>query len=335
MMKSGHLLRHALNPDSMSARRGPMNVYPRRVISAGWLFLAAMIGAYGVANLLQSFAANNTTAGETLDPKLLMRLVRHRSYVLGLLCQIVGFVLAFLARRDLPLFLVQAAVAAGLGVTAVLGVVLLKWRLPRIEIALLLLLCVGLAALVVAAEPHPSRQLGIGGIIGLCIVLGSLAIGGFFAARMRGVPASVVLGSLAGVAFGAAAVASRPLANIHSLDKFITDPLLYLLIANSIVGQLLLGLAMQRGSTTAAVAAMDAAAAVPAAIVGLLFLGDRIAMGLVWLAALGFLVTLGSVIGLTFFAEPQHQHQIAGRHRQPDIVPGLRPASPPRRATAR
>ncbi len=166
-------------------------------------------------------------------------------------------------------------------------------------------------------------------------MLGSLAIGGFFAARMRGVPASVVLGSLAGVAFGAAAVASRPLANIHSLDKFITDPLLYLLIANSIVGQLLLGLAMQRGSTTAAVAAMDAAAAVPAAIVGLLFLGDRIAMGLVWLAALGFLVTLGSVIGLTFFAEPQHQHQIAGRHRQPDIVPGLRPASPPRRATAR
>jgi drug/metabolite transporter (DMT)-like permease len=305
------------------------------VIAAGWFFLAAMIGAYGVANLLQSFAAGRTTAGETLDPKLLMRLVRHRTYVLGLLCQILGFVLAFLARRDLPLFLVQAAIAAGLGVTALLGVVLLKWRLPRVEIVLLVVLCAGLAALVVAAEPHPSRQLGVGGIIGLLIVLGSLTVAGFFAARMRGVPGSVVLGSLAGVAFGAAAVASRPLANIHSVDKFVTDPLLFLLIANSVVGQLLLGLAMQRGSTTAAVAAMDAAAAVPAAVVGLLFLGDKITMGLVWLAALGFLVTLGAVIGLTFFAEPQHHHQIAGRHRQPDTVPGLRPASDPRRAPAR
>ena len=175
-------------------------------------------------------------------------------------------------------------------------------------------------------------------MIGLLVVLVALAVAGFFAARINGVPGSVVLGSLAGVAFGAAAVASRPLANIDSLDKFISDPLLYLLIANSVVGQLLLGLAMQRGSTTAAVAAMDAAAAVPAAIIGLLFLGDKIAAGLGWLAGLGFLVTLGSVIGLTFFAEPQHHHQI-GRHRLPDIIPaGLHTAAaraPAAKATKR
>lgn len=302
------------------------------MVTAGWFFLAAMIGAYGVANLLQSSAAANTTAGETLDPKLLMRLVRHRTYVFGLLCQMLGFILAFLARRDLPLFLVQAAVAAGLGVTAILGVLLLKWRLPKAEIGLLLLLCVGLAALVISAQPHPSRPLGMEGIIALFIVLGALAVAGLFAARLHGVPGSVALGSLAGVAFGAAAVASRPLANIDSLDRFVTDPLLYLLIANSLVGQLLLGLAMQRGSTTAAVAAMDAAAAVPAAIIGLLFLGDRIASGLGWLAGLGFLVTLGSVIGLTFFAEPQHHHQI-GRHRLPEFVPGLHTARATRRRT--
>src|SRR5690606_39256820 len=139
---------------------------------------------------------------------------------------------------------------------------------------------------------------------------------GFFAARLHGAPGSVVLGALAGIAFGAAAVASRPLANLHSFERFIADPLLYLLIAHSVVGQLLLGLAMQRGSTTAAVAAMDAAAAVPAAIVGLLFLGDRVTGGLEWLAALGFLVTLLAVIGLTVFAEPQHHHEVGGKHRE-------------------
>jgi hypothetical protein len=76
---------------------------------------------------------------------------------------------------------------------------------------------------------------------------------------------------------------------------------------------------MQRGSTTAAVAAMDAAAAVPAAIVGLLFLGDAIDPGHEWTAAAGFAATLVSVIGLSFYAEPQHHHEVAGRHRAPLI----------------
>ncbi len=278
-------------------------------MSTGWLFLAAMIGAYGVANLLQSIAAARTTAHETLDPKLLVRLARQGVYLFGILFQIFGFVLAFAARRDLPLFLVQASVAAGLGVTAILGVLLLHWKLPRSEIMLLGLLVVGLTGLVLGAQPHPSRPIGMSGVLVLVAVLGGLAVAGFFAARLKGVKGSVALGSLAGIAFGAAAVASRPLANISTGERFLTDPLLYLLIAHALVGQLLLGLAMQRGSTTAAVAAMDAAAAVPAAIIGLLFLGDKIAVGREWVAAVGFVLTLGAVIGLTFFAEPQHQHQ--------------------------
>jgi drug/metabolite transporter (DMT)-like permease len=293
-------------------------------MSAGWLFLAAMIVTYGLANMLQSVAAARTAAHETLDPKLLVRLARQGVYLLGILFQVVGFVLAFGARRDLPLFLVQAAVAAGLGVTAILGVVFLHWRLPKAEVLLLGALVVGLAGLVVSAEPHPSHPLGPAGVVGLVAVLGGLAVAGFFAARLRGVRGSVALGSLAGIAFGAAAVASRPLANFVDAQTLLTDPLLYLLIAHSLVGQLLLGLAMQRGSTTSAVAAMDAAAAVPAAVVGLLFLGDKIQPGREWAAGLGFLLTLGSVIGLTFYAEPQHHHQVI---RTPQAVAG-RPTSP-------
>jgi len=278
-------------------------------MSAGWVFLGAMIAAYGLANMLQSVAAARTTAHETLDPKLLVRLARQWVYLLGILFQMVGFVLAFAARGELPLFLVQAAVAAGLGVTAILGVLFLKWRLPRSEIALLAALLLGLGALVFAAQPHPSHPLGPAGILGLVIVLGGIALVGPFAAKLRGSKGSVALGALAGVAFAAAAVAARPLANPTSGEAFLTNPLLYLLIAHSLVGQLLLGLAMQRGSTTAAVAAMDAAAAVPAAVIGLLFLGDRIAPGREWFAAAGFVVTLAAVIGLTFYAEPQHHHQ--------------------------
>jgi hypothetical protein len=78
---------------------------------------------------------------------------------------------------------------------------------------------------------------------------------------------------------------------------------------------------------------MDAAAAVPAAIVGLLILGDRIAPGRDWLAGLGFTMTLGAVIGMTFFAEPQHHH-LVGRHRLLDRADaGLHKASRFRRST--
>ena len=113
----------------------------------------------------------------------------------------------------------------------------------------------------------------------------------------------MALGSLAGLAFSSPP-RSRPgrWPPRSSAEAFLADPLLYLLIAHSIVGQLLLGLAMQRGSTTAAVAAMDAAGAVPAAIVGLLLLNDKIWPGREWLAAVGFLVTLAAVIGLTRYA---------------------------------
>jgi hypothetical protein len=275
-----------------------------------------MIVAYGLANLLQSVAAARTSVHHTFDPSLLVRLASQRAYVLGLVCQVLGFVLAFLARRDLPLFLVQASVAAGLGVTALLGVLVLKWCLPTAEVALLGLLLAGITALVLSAQPAHSRQLGTAGVLALAAAVVVIAVLGFFAVRLHGALGSVVLGSLAGIGFSAAAIAARPLASEHTATGFLGNPLLYLLIIHSLVGQLLLGLAMQRGSTTAAVAAMDAAGAVPAAIVGLLLLGDRIQPGREWLAAVGFLVTLGSVIAMTRYAEPQHHHATApvGKH---------------------
>jgi hypothetical protein len=290
------------------------------VVSTGWYFLAAMIVAYGVANLLQSVAAARTTVHHTFDPGLLLRLASHRTYLIGLGCQMLGFVLAFLARRDLPLFLVQASVAAGLGVTAMLGVGMLRWRLPRAEIALLALLVLGIVALVHSARPAHAHPLGAAGVLTLVVALGLISVVGVFAVRLHGALGSVALGSLAGLAFSAAAVAARPLAAVHEPERLFSSPLLFLLIAHSLVGQLLLGLAMQRGSTTAAVAAMDAGGAVPAAIVGLLFLGDRIWPGREWLAGIGFLVTLTAVFGLTRYAEPQHQHAAPRRSRDRAVV---------------
>jgi hypothetical protein len=274
-------------------------------VTSGWFFLAAAITAYGLANFLQAVAAHRVDVHRSLHPGLLLRLVSHKSYVIGLGCQVLGFLFAFFARRDLPLFLVQTGVAAGLGVTAVLGVTLLKWRHPPAEIALLVLLGIGLAGLIISAQRSPSKPLGLAEVVALAASVGIIGSLGRLAARLHGAPGSVALGALAGASFGAVAVASRPLANVDSWAGLLINPLLYILLAHSIVGQLLLGLAMQRGSCTAAVASMDAASAIPAAAIGLFLLGDRITPGLEWLAAFGFVAALGSVIGLTRYAEPQ------------------------------
>jgi len=288
-----------------------------------------MIAAYGLANLLQSIAATRTKSTATLDPGLLLRLFGSSTYLLGLGCQILGFFLALATRRDLPLFLVQSAVTGGLCVTALLGVIFLKWKLPRAEIALLLLVVLGIGALAASAEPSHSEQLGIKGIISLIVALAVIVGCSVFAVRIKGVLGSVVLGSIAGLNFASAAIAARPLAGAHTVAEFVLNPLLYLVIAHSLTGQLLLGLAMQRGSTNAAVAGMDAAGAVPAAVLGLVLLGDQMRPGLEWLAVLGFVVTLGAVIALTRYAEPQHELAsepvpIPQRYLSA-VVPGLPP----------
>ncbi len=265
-----------------------------------------MIVAYGVANFLQAVAANREHAPKSLSPWLLFRLATHKTYVTGIACQVIGFILAILARADLPLFLVQGAVAAGLGVTAILGVVILKWRMPRAEIALLIGLSLGIVALIVSAQPSVSKDLGPHATLGLAastVVIGAL---GFLVARfMRGVPSSVTLGGLAGLAFGAAAVVSRPLAGTAEFTQLLANPLLYLIIVQSLTAQLLLAMAMQRGSTTAAVASMDAAFAAPPAALGLLLLGDKVRPGFGWIAGAGFAVTLITVLLLTRYAGSQ------------------------------
>ena len=188
-------------PDALT-RRG--NRLSSPVVSSGWLFLAAMIVAYGVANLLQSVAAARTDGAPHL---------RSRACCCGSpgtaptwsgsVCQFAGFVLAFLARRDLPLFLVQASVAAGLGVTALLGVLVLKWRLPRGRggAARAALRRDHRAGAVGAAGAVPAARDGRGVALGVALVL--IGVLGFFAARLHGAPGSVALGSLAGLAFSA------------------------------------------------------------------------------------------------------------------------------------
>src|ERR1051326_2365943 len=102
--------------------------------------VAAMVAAlcYGVAAVLQAMAdraaslrpAGGGPAG--VDPGLGVRLPHQWGFIASLGLDLIGFLSQLVALRQLPLFAVQAMIAANLAVTAVFAAwlmhVLLSWR---------------------------------------------------------------------------------------------------------------------------------------------------------------------------------------------------------------
>ncbi|WP_231737708.1 hypothetical protein [Mycobacterium sp. IS-1742] len=243
--------------------------------------------------ILQSTAARRISISNTMDLGLVRRLVTDRCYAAGLAAQVAGFLLAFFARETLPVYLVQAAACAAVGVAAVLGAVVLGWRVTRPELAVLAVLTLALVLLAGAAEPSritsvpPATGWALAAVLAACVVLAPAAW------RARG---AVPLAGLAGAAFAVLAVASRPLPSLE-WTALLLHPLAYLTLASAAVGQVLLAAALQRGSTTSAGAAMDAVTMVVASVAGIALVGDQIAEGrAAWLIAGLILIVAGVLV---------------------------------------
>lgn len=258
------------------------------------ILLALSTLSYAVGLILQSMAARRTRPSNTVELSIVKRLTADRSYATGLAAQVAGFLLAFFARETLPVYLVQAAACAAVGVAAVLGAAVLGWRVTRPEMAVLAVLTVALVLLAGAAEP--SRVTSVPPATGwvLAAVLAACAALAPKAWRARG---AVPLAGLAGAAFAVLAVASRPL---PSLDwtALPLHPLAWLALASAAAGQVLLAAALQRGSTTSAGAAMDAVTMVVASVAGLALVGDHITDGRAgWLIA-GLILIVAGVLAM-------------------------------------
>ena len=122
----------------------------------GYLLLIGSALGYAVGIVAQAVAARRAERRDRLDPGLLARLATDRVYLVGFGAQVVGFGLAFLARADLPLYLVQAGAMSAVGIAAVLGSVMFGWQIRRLEIGALVVIAAGLLLLVGAAEPSRS-----------------------------------------------------------------------------------------------------------------------------------------------------------------------------------
>ncbi|XVS67051.1 hypothetical protein ACQPYE_13625 [Actinosynnema sp. CA-299493] len=260
----------------------------------GYLELAASAVLYALGIVAQSIASRRADDGGGGGLGLLARLARDRLYLLGFAGQVGGFALAFLARAQLPLYLVQAGSSCAVGLATLFGIAVLGWRVRVIEVVVLVVMAAGLVLLVAAATPSPARDVPQGaglvlfGLPLVALVLAQRRIGGV-----------VPLAASAGVAFAVVAMTSRTLAD-EPFPTIPLYPLAWLMIIAALVGQSYLALALRRGSATSTVATMDATTVVLTSVIGIAALGDAITPGREWWVALGVAFVVSGVLLLGY-----------------------------------
>lgn len=262
---------------------------------------------YGTATVLQAAATRSVDAGSSdsgVDVGLLLRALRQWRYLVGLGLDGLGFLLQVAALRLVPIYVVAAALAASLAVTAIVAVWMLSARLTPVEWAAVGVVCAGLAMLGLAAGPEGSERGPAGLGWALLVLVAVLFVAGAAAGRLGDRSRALVLGLGAGGGFGVVEVAVRLIDPIDPTKAaFYTNPAVYALIAGGAAGFLLLTSALSRGSVTTAVAGMVVGETVGPALVGVAWLGDRTREGLSWMVVAGFVIAIAGALALSRFGE--------------------------------
>ncbi len=271
-----------------------------------WAFgcVVVVVVGYGVGTVFQAIGAARADRAGYLDVGLLLRLARQGPYVLGLAFDAVAFVAAVVALQHLPLFVVQAAVAASVGVTAVVASAVLDVRLSAAEHRALFALVGGLALLAVAARPEPGAHLDT---VSQWLVLAGVPVVivvGVISARRPGSAAALGLAVAAGAGFASTAIAARATHVPTPAWHLAFEPLTIALVAYGACGMLMFASALQRGSVTSVSAVMFAVETLIPTVVGVAVLGDRTRPYLEPVAALGFVTAIGASLLLARHATP-------------------------------
>ena len=292
--------------------------------------VAALVAAvcYGVASVMQAIAARSAShrplpgedatrsASPGVDPGLLVRMLHQWRFVASLGLDALGFIAQLVALHRLPLFAVQAMIAANLAVTAVCATWLvgavLHWR----EWVAVAGVVTGVGLLGSSAGPEGATQAGAVFKLALIAAVAGLGLLGMAAGRLPDRFRTPVLGVIAGTGYGVLGIAARVLNGFAPLT-LIRDPATYALIAAGIVSFLFYASALEGGSVTVATAAVVLAETLPPAAVGVVFLGDRTRPGLGGVAIAGFVLAVCSAVALARFGEADESGLPPGRGGEP------------------
>jgi drug/metabolite transporter (DMT)-like permease len=284
---------------------------------------AAVVAAlcYGVASVLQAVAVREASTRSRaqasaggVDPGLLPRMLSQWRFVVSVVIDLVGFLAQLVALRRLPLFAVQAMVAANLAVIAVLATVVIGATLSAREWLAVFGVVAGVGLLGSSAGAEGASRAGVAFKIAVIVGTAVLALCGLAAARLLREPArTLVLGTVAGFGFGAVGIAARVLNGFAPLT-LLRDPAAYAVVAAGIVSFVFYATALEGGSVTVATSALVLAETLPPAVVGVFYLGDTTRHGLAPVAVIGFALAVASAVMLARFGEAERASARAHGH---------------------
>ena len=294
---------------------------------------------YGIAAVMQAVAVREASNrrgddGGGVDPGLLVRMLRQWRFVVSVCLDTLGFVAQLVALRRLPLFTVQAMVAANLAVTAVLASVLIGVALSWREWLAVGGVVTGVGLLGSSAGAEGATQAGAVFKLALIVAVAGLGLCGLAAARLRDPARTLLLGMVAGLGYGVLGIAARVLTGFAPLT-LLRDPAAYAVAAAGIVSFVFYATALEGGSVTVATAAVVLAETLPPAVIGVVFLGDTTRPGLEPAAAAGFLLAVASAVMLARFGEAQRAAAPPGPAPPGSVLsaPGAESGLPAKRAS--
>jgi drug/metabolite transporter (DMT)-like permease len=281
--------------------------------------------SYGTASVLQSSSARKTAVapdpvttataegGPTLRSTVTAMLAPV--FVLGMALDGLGFLGSLVSARLIPLFLSQTIMSANIVVTAVLSTRLLRVRLhtrdwTAIAVVLAALCILGFTS---GQLGKPDRHVGLHW--GVLLVSASILAAGVVSVRVLGRRAAIAAGLIAGVLYGAMAVAVRI---VHGLDPLqlnvmLTDPALWAIVVAGGGGFYLFTVALQVGAVNGVAAALVVGETVVPGVIGVVLLGDTAKPGYGWLVVSAFAAAVVGAVAIAVFgaAEPDSNPVVA------------------------
>jgi drug/metabolite transporter (DMT)-like permease len=236
---------------------------------------------YALASVLQHRGAVDQPDEDSLTVGLMVRLLRHPAWLLGLACDVAGFVLQFIALGHGAIVMVQPLLVCGLLFALPIGAAWAGRRLTGADWLGALLVCAGLAVFLAVADPASGRDntrpaLWVALLVSVTVVaalLTAFSLGPD--ARRR----AVLLAAAAGVVYGASAALTKT--SSHLLDLGLVPVLThwqpYVLVLFGGAGMILSQSAFQAGALDFSLPTMTVADPVVSIAIGACVFHEAIA----------------------------------------------------------
>ena len=265
------------------------------IIAISSAFLSAM--SNGSAVVLEKIAVDRISNKQTSGINLFLNLRSSLNYIIGVVLDIIAWLLSLVAVHRLPLFVVQPIIACSVIVTILIEMIILKSK-PTLKLILSLgLMFVGLGLLTAIASPERPTKISTLTEFWLVITPLILTLLGIIFTKYLAKYSTFVLASITGLSFGAIAVVGRALHFGKNYLSVFGSPLIWSIFIYSVVGMIFFTIALKKARASYVNTIVIAFETIFPILFGIIFFHDHPKNNLWLIAVIGFvLTTVGTIL---------------------------------------